>query len=249
MKRTPWFRDWFAGEYYMALYPHRDGAEARRAVQLLRDTTGGKPGTRVLDLACGAGRHLLELRRIGYRATGLDLSFRMLKTARGTVPAAALVQSDMRFLPFRSGSFEMVTSYFTSFGYFDDEGDDLRVLHEVRRVLSPGGALLLDFMNAEEVVANLKRKDRRTVSGMDVVQERRLIEDGRVVEKRIIIGPRDGAPEQRFVERVRMYRPGELASMMTEARLDPGPVFGGYDRSPFSSATSPRYIVVANASR
>ncbi len=243
---TPWFRDWFGGEY-LALYPHRDRAEARRAVELLRQTTGRGPGTRVLDLGCGAGRHLVELEDIGYRAIGLDLSMRMLEAA-AEVAADGLVRADMRLLPFRAGSFDVVTSYFTSFGYFDREREDLQVLGEVRRVLVPGGTFLLDFMNAHQVVANLRRKDRRTVSGVEVVQERRLVAGGRIVEKKITVGAGGGLAGREFVERVRLYGPEELESLLERAGLSPGLRFGGYDRAPFAR-TSPRCIVLAEARR
>ena len=242
---TPWFRDWFGGEY-LALYPHRDRAEARQAVELLRQATGRGPGTRVLDLGCGAGRHLVELDGIGYRATGLDLSMRMLEAATQAAGAAGLVRADMRHLPFGAGSFEVVTSYFTSFGYFDREREDLQVLREVRRVLVPGGTFLLDFMNAHQVVANLRSEDRRTVSGVEVVQERRLVAGGRIVEKKITVGAREGRSRREFVERVRLYVPEELQSLLARAGLAPGPRFGGYDRAPFSRS-SPRCIVLAEA--
>lgn len=242
---TPWFRDWFGGEY-LALYPHRDRAEARRAVELLRLTTGRGPGTRVLDLGCGAGRHLVEMERIGYRATGLDLSRAMLAAAREAVPEAGLVRADMRLLPFGESSFNVVTSYFTSFGYFDESSEDLQVLREVRRILATGGAFLLDFMNAHQVVANLKTEDRRTVSGVEVVQERRLVAGGSIVEKKIRVGAGGGTGRREFVERVRLYRPAELDTLMETAGLSPGERFGGYDRAPFSRS-SPRYIVVAGA--
>lgn len=242
----PWFRDWF-GREYLALYPHRDRAEARQAVALLLGTTGPKPDARVLDLACGAGRHLVELGRVGYRAVGLDLSMPMLDAARHTAGAAALTRGDMRHLPFRAGAFDIVTSYFTSFGYFADEFEDLRVLREVRRVLGPGGWFLLDFMNAHHVVANLRERDCRNVSGLDVVQERRLVEEGRIVEKRITIGAAGNAPQREFVERVRLYRPEELVDMLEETGFVPGPRFGGYDRSEFTPL-SPRCIVMAAAS-
>lgn len=243
---TPWFRDWF-GREYLVLYPHRDRAEARQAVELLHAATGRESGARVLDLACGAGRHVVELRRMGYRATGLDLSMPMLVAARRSTDGAALARGDMRHLPFRARAFDIVTSYFTSFGYFDDERDDLRVLREVRRILSRGGWFLLDFMNADHVVANLRRRDRQTVSGADVVQERRLAEGGRIVEKRISIGAVDSATRREFVERVRLYRPEELGRMLETTGFAPGPRFGGYDRSAFSRL-SPRCIVMAEAS-
>lgn len=244
-RATPWFREWF-GDEYLALYPHRDRAEAREAVELLHQASGPVPGDRVLDLGCGAGRHLVELCRLGYHATGLDLSMPMLEAARSAAADPALVRGDMRRLPFRASGFDIVTSYFTSFGYFDDEEDDARVLREVRRVLRPGGRFLLDFLNADHVVATLRERDRRTVGDVEVVQERRLVQGGRIVEKRIAIGARDGAPHREFVERVRLYRPGELARMLESAGLSAGARFGGYDRRPFSRL-SPRFIVVARA--
>lgn len=246
MSRNPWFRDWFGSEY-LALYPHRDRAEARRAVGLLRDATGLGPGTRVLDVGCGSGRHLAEFHRIGYRATGLDLSPSMIEAARTAIPECGLVRGDMRNLPFRTASFDVVTSYFTSFGYFDHEDDDLLALLEARRLLRRGGWYLLDFLNAAAVVARLEREDRRTVSGVDVVQKRRLADGGRIIEKRIRIEAHDDAPTREFVERVRLYRPEDLDAMLVRAGLTPGPTFGAYDRSPCTPA-SPRYIVLAGAS-
>ena len=245
MSCRPWFRDWF-GREYLALYPHRDRAEARRAVTLLRETTGLGPGTQVLDIGCGPGRHLGEMRGIGYRPLGLDLSRRMIEAARSAAPGAGLVRADMRSLPFRNAAFEVVTSYFTSFGYFDDEDDDLLVLSEVRRVLKVGGWYLLDFLNADEVVANLRSGDRRRVSGLEVVQERRLVDGGRIIEKRICIHGGASAPVREFLERVRLYRREDLHSMLVRVGLTPGPCFGGYDRSPYT-LMSPRCIVLARA--
>ncbi|MGI9628507.1 MAG: class I SAM-dependent methyltransferase [Longimicrobiales bacterium] len=245
MKRTPWFRSWF-GDDYLALYPHRDAEEARRAVELLSRAADVPPEGRVLDLACGGGRHLAELSRLGFQATGLDLSIPLLRAAQTAAPQASLVRGDMRALPFAPGSFDGVTSFFTSFGYFEEEYDDVRVLREVRRALANGGTFLLDFLNAGEVRANLKRGDHRTVEGVEVAQERQLVDDGRIVEKRITIGPSDEQGERVFVERVRLYEPNELDEMLAAARLKPGRRFGSYDRSSFSP-DSPRYIVMGRA--
>lgn len=245
MNRRPWFSEWF-GREYLALYPHRDREEARRAVKLLEVAVPAGSRARVLDLACGAGRHLAELGRSGHHATGLDLSLPMLEAARRAAPAAALARGDMRRLPFGAGTFDVVTSYFTSFGYFDDETDDLGVLREVRRVVGSDGVFLLDFLNVAYVTANLKTDDETMVAGRVVTQRRRVVDGGRIVEKRIAIGAGAGHPRRDFVERVRLHRPCDLETMLEAAGLQTRFKFGGYDRAPLSSE-SPRCILLAVA--
>lgn len=242
-RRTPWFRHWF-GEEYLSLYPHRDLDEARQAVDLLLDTTGYGPGTSVLDLACGPGRHVLELTRAGLDAIGLDLSGPMLERAREHEPALRLVRGDMRILPFRDASFQVVTNFFTSFGYFLDSDDDRAVLLEVRRVLREGGCFVLDFLNADRVRENLKPREVREIEGAVVRQERRLVEEGRFVEKRITLETEEGT--RSFVERVRLYGPEELREMLAEAALRPERTFGDYGGGDFGRG-APRFIVMGRA--
>lgn len=220
---TPWYRSWF-GEGYLALYPHRDEEEAARAVTLLLSLLEGTVGVggargRVLDLACGAGRHLRALRARGIDAQGLDLSLPLLREGGRQDPGSPRVRGDMRHLPFRTHAFQGVTSFFTSFGYFETEADDLRVLLEVRRVLAPGGWVLLDFLNAERVRATLEPRDVRRVEGRRVEQVRRLVEGGRKVEKEIRILDEATGSEECFHERVRLYDAGELRGLMDRAGL------------------------------
>src|SRR5687767_9208056 len=99
---TEWFEEWF-GEEYLQLYPHRDDAEAERAVALVLRATGFQRGWRVLDVACGAGRHARAFEAAGARCVGVDLSATLLRIAR-TVTGASLVRADMRALPIRPGS-------------------------------------------------------------------------------------------------------------------------------------------------
>jgi SAM-dependent methyltransferase len=243
---TPWYRRWF-GEEYLDLYPHRDQDEARRAVDLLMRRVELAPEARVLDLACGAGRHLQALAGQGLAAVGLDLSEPLLLRARKRVPEAHLVRGDMRWLPLATASVDAVTSFFTSFGYFDSEEEDRRVLGEMRRVLRPGGKVLLDFLNAKSVAADLTPRDEREVDGRRVVQERRLVDEGRKVEKRIHLAPGpNGEPAQQFRERVRLYQPEELEAMMRRADLEPEERLGSYGGDPFGP-DSPRVILLAVA--
>ena len=131
-RRAPeWYRDWF-GEEYLALYPHRDAGEAVAGVELVLSTLGNPQGT-VLDLACGAGRHMLELERRGHVVVGLDLSAPLLRQARTSDPGLLLARGDMRNLPFADSSFGLVVNFFTSFGYFAEPEEDLRVLAEIGR--------------------------------------------------------------------------------------------------------------------
>ena len=242
---SPWYRRWF-GEIYLDLYPHRDSTEAGRAVELLISETGLGPEEWVLDLACGAGRHLSHMEKRGLRTIGLDLSYPLLLRARTAGPSSRLVRGDMRELPFRDGRFGTVASFFTSFGYFRADADDRSVLLEVRRVLRRGGRLLLDFLNAEEVRRTLSPKDVREIGGRRVVQERRLVNEGRSVEKTIRIEGVGQEPGEVFHERVRLYSPDELGRLLAECGLAPERWFGDYAGGPLAP-TTPRAIVLARA--
>lgn len=238
-----WFENWF-GEEYLRLYPHRDEDEAERAVELIVRHAALAAGSAVLDLACGAGRHVEHLRDHGYRAFGLDLSHDLLQVARAD--GLPVVRGDMRVLPVNSGAVAMVTSFFTSFGYFPDEDDDLRVLAEIRRVLRPGGLFAVDFLNADRVRAGLRPRDEVEIGRRRVVQTRELVEGGRVVQKTIEIYEQGRRAPRVFYERVRLYSPGELGEMMGRANLEPFAGFGDYAGGP-TGPGAPRVILMGRA--
>lgn len=242
-EREEWFERWF-GEEYLELYPHRDSGEARRGVQTVLAATGTAPGSLALDLACGAGRHVEALRARGVEAFGLDLSEALLRRARER--ALPVFRADMRSIPLRTGALALVTSFFTSFGYFDDPGDDMRVLAEVRRVLALGGAFAFDYLNAYRVRRELRPRDEREVNGRRVVQMRRLTEEGRVVEKDIEIhGPQPGTVRT-FHERVRLYTPVEVEALFAASGLELRHEFGDYDGSALTEH-SPRVLLIGVA--
>jgi SAM-dependent methyltransferase len=245
-----WFRDWF-GETYLSLYPHRDEAEAEAGVRLFTRESGPESGARVLDLACGYGRHLEKLHDAGYQAVGLDLSARLLRdAAKRPGVAGSLVRGDMRYLPFRDGAFDALVNFFTSFGYFASEEEDELVVRQMRRVLRPGGTFLLDYMNAPWVIANLEAETDVEQGGRRV-RQRRWIEEGQVI-KRIEIFPSGedgvrvaGAP-QVFHERVRLYDPEELMVLLANNGLAVRTRFGGYAGAPFDPQ-SPRLLLAGVA--
>lgn len=236
---TEWFERWF-GEEYLDLYRHRDDDEAERLVALLWQRGVGRAGDRILDLACGAGRHAAPLGRRGAQVVGLDLSMPLLVTARHR-GAGPLLRGDMRALGLRSGSFDAVLNLFTSFGYFDSDREHERVLREVSRVLRPGGVFILDFLNATAVRGSLVPRDELAMGTTVVVQERRLSEDGRFVTKTIHLG----GEGRSFMERVRLYERSDLEAMLEAVGLAAEEALGDYGGAAHHP-TSPRLILVAH---
>lgn len=244
MSRADWYTRWF-GDQYLQLYPHRDAEEARRAVALVLAHVELADGGLVLDLACGAGRHLAELQLRGCAAFGLDLSMPLLR--RGRAAGLPVVRADMRFVPFATARFDLVTSFFTSFGYFEDARDDAATLQEVRRVLRAGGWFALDYLNAQRVRDSvLQELETAGAISQPVMERRALVEGDRYVEKTIKIPQKDGS-FQVFHERVRLYGSEELLSLLKIHDLTAVHTFGDYDGTPATSE-SPRFIVLARAS-
>ena len=238
-----WFEGWFGTEY-LELYPHRDEDEAERAVELIVGRVELPEGAVVMDLACGAGRHVEHLREHGYRAFGLDLSLDLLRVARGD--GLPVVRGDMRSLPVATHGVALVTSFFTSFGYFEDPADDEDVLREIRRVLAPGGWFAVDFLNADRVRARLRDRDEVEIGRRRVVQTRELIEGGSVVQKRIEIFEHGRRAPRVFFERVRLYGADELWAMLQASGIEPFQTYGDYSGGALSPG-APRVILIGRS--
>ena len=232
-----WYEEWF-GEEYLALYPHRDDEEAREVASLIASRFDVPAGAPALDLACGSGRHQRALAERWW-TVGLDLSRLLLHVARSEDQNAALVRADMRQLPFAEGSFSLVTNLFTSFGYFRDDAQHVRVVAEVARVTRRGGWFVLDYLNAPHVRESLIAFDRHTHGSRVVEQTREISVDGRFVRKTLTVSDED----REFVERVRLFEPKELRAMLERGGFDVDEILGAYDGRPLDD-DSPRAIVI-----
>ena len=223
-----WYREWF-GDEYLELYAHRGRDEATEHVGFLLDALLPERPRRVLDLACGAGRHAENLRTRGVDAVGIDLSLTLL--VRGTTHPR--VAGDMRCLPFGAGSFDCVVNFFTSFGYFEDEAENQRVLAEIARVLSRGGRFLIDLLNAAAAIANLEPRGESATESATAELERWYDPAQRRLNKRIRLR-QAGAPPRTFLESVRIYEPEEITRALEEAGLVVTARFGGFGREPYT---------------
>ena len=224
-----WYKEWF-GEEYLELYAHRDAGEADRHLDFVeRFLAPGREQPRaVLDLACGAGRHTQALHQRGYKTRGIDLSLTLLAHP----PRVPCVAGDMRRLPFRQGAFDWVLNFFTSFGYFEQERENFRVLEEIERVLAPGGRFLIDFLNKDVVLANLKSHEVQEIAGRRVSIDRWYDETTQRINKRMQLETPGKAPRT-YLESVRAYSREEVTIGSRWAGLSVDALYGSFQGEPF----------------
>jgi SAM-dependent methyltransferase len=235
-----WYQEWF-GEEYLELYSHRDETEARHQVSFFLQQCGVLDGP-VLDLACGMGRHMQELQALGYRAIGCDLSFTLLRTGIREYGPMPVARADMRHLPFGDSSFAGLVNFFTSFGYFAEEDDNVQVVREMARVLDGGAMFLFDYLNVHRELDNLVHREERETPNGPVKIERWFDKSDHSFNKRITIR------EKRYLERVRGYDLDEISAMFASCNLVIRSAFGDFDGSKFDHS-SPRLILVGSRMR
>ncbi len=236
-----WYRRTF-DELYPLIYAHRTVESAGPEARFARETLGlGKDET-VLDLACGNGRHLAYLAPRARCAVGLDYSRELLLRARSIVgPEALLVRADMRAVPFVS-VFDCVTNFFTSFGYFPTEEENLQTVRSVAGALKPGGRFFIDYLNRGRVEQTLVPRSHRKAGDYEIAEERWIDPSLRRVNKTTTLY-RGGEVVQVLGESVRMYEAEELIGLLEQGGLRVERLFGNFDGSDYAPG-KPRMIAV-----
>jgi SAM-dependent methyltransferase len=210
----------FEVEDYLFVYQDELTGERSEAevATLLRLLAVSAP-LKILDLACGFGRHANRLAALGHQVTGVDYIPGFLRLAREEARQMGVRvdyrQEDMLQLDFHE-EFDLVLMLFTSFGYFDD-ADNAQVLANIARALKPGGRLTLDMPNRERLLRDLPPADI-IEKGNDLLINRYSfdISSGRLHNRRIII--RAGARKDKPFS-IRLYLPDEIEQMLNDAGL------------------------------
>lgn len=220
--------DWFVaafGELYPVVYAHRTVESAVPEATFAADVVRLMPEDTALDLCCGAGRHLVTLEDYGAFLTGVDYSPQLLALARRQIsPATSLVRADMRAVPM-SACFDVVFSFFTSFGYFMDDKDNIAAAENLARVLKPSGRFFMDYLNPLNLEQRLQPETVRESCGY-LIQEKRWIDhEHKRVNKTISVSC-DGMPTGRTSESVRLYTFEELTALLQGAGLQVSDVWG-----------------------
>ncbi len=230
--------DWYDGFFdddWLTILEGRSTPERNTAeVDFVVEALGLEPGDRVLDLACGFGRHSIGLARRGMRVTGLDLSAPSLERGRAAAAETGVevefVHGDMRELPWRD-EFDAVVNLFSSFGYFATEAEDQRTLAAVASALRPGGRFLLETLHVFGMARGFAARSWSELpDGQLLVEQRELdLLRGRNDTTWTVVGA-DGRRRE-LQSSFRLYTPAELARMLETAGLEVEEVWGGLERA------------------
>jgi SAM-dependent methyltransferase len=236
---THWYASWFDTPYYHILYKDRDYSEASMFMDNLTSYLNLPEGAKILDLACGKGRHSIYLNELGYDVTGADLSqSSILEASKFENQTLHFVMHDMR-IQFGE-KFDAIFNLFTSFGYFDDAADNLKTLKAIRESLSEYGFAVIDFMNVDFVLDHLIPEETKEVDGITFYLKRYL--KGKHIVKEINFF--DQGKEFHFTEKVMALRMEDFEEMMEEAGIYLLDVFGDYKLRKFYKNQSERLIMI-----
>lgn len=235
-----WYESWFDSPYYHLLYKKRDDNEAQNFIDKLIQHLHPKEEAKMLDLACGKGRFSRYLADKGFEVTGLDLSENSIEYARDYESAnLSFFTQDMRRV-FRINYFDFIFSFFTSFGYFESEEDDLKSLKSVAAGLNKDGIYVLDFFNTQYVINHLIEEENKTVDGVEFNIEKKI--EGSHVFKNITF--KIGKKVYQFEERVKLFRLADFEKLAKKAGLQIMETFGDYKLSDFQENLSSRLILI-----
>ena len=209
----------------------------------------GVEGGSVLDLACGPGRHAVTLAKNGFRVTGVDLSPFLLQKAGDFALAEGVnvewVRDDMRRF-IRPEAFDMVICMYTSFGYFEDERDNMTALGNMYGSVRPGGALILEAMGKEILARGfLPTTSEELPDGRQLVQRREIGDDWTRVRNHWTVIEAERATTFQFHHAV--YSGQELRDRLLETGFTDVQLFGGLDGSEYGRDAR-RLVAVARKS-
>ncbi len=241
-EKQAWYEVWFDSPYYHLLYKNRNDHEAELFIDNLLTYLKLENTSNVLDLACGKGRHANKIAQYNTNVIGVDLSPASIEAANKTYKRENLefYIHDMRD-PVRINYFDYVFNFFTSFGYFDNTKDNDKVIQAISKNLKKKGSVVIDFMNAEKAINDLKEREEIVRDDIQFKIRREVI-DNQI--KKHIKFEADGKVFS-FTESVQALKPYHFHQMMSDNNFTIQAEFGDYQLNEFQPNVSNRYILVA----
>jgi SAM-dependent methyltransferase len=240
MKTKDWFTDWFNTSYYHILYKNRNDADAQLFMKNITARLALPKTAHILDLPCGKGRHSVFLNSLGYKVTGGDLAENSIKHAEKFENERLNFKvHDMR-KPFNN-TYDSVFNLFTSFGYFEDDAEDILILNNIKNGLKKNGFFVFDFLNAEKVKLNLVKEEVKIVEAI-TFNIKREIKNGFIFKHISFFADEK---QHSFIEQVKYLDLTKMTSFFEKVGFTITNVFGNYNLDDYNSKTSDRLIIVA----
>ena len=239
--KNNWFASWFDSPYYHILYKDRDYKEAENFIQNLTNYLKPKKEDQILDLACGAGRHSIFLNNLGYKVTGVDLSPNSIETALELKKENLNFDiHDMREV-YKENGFNFVFNLFTSFGYFDSDDENIKMLQSIEKTLKPEGIFVLDFFNANKVIANLVQDEKKEVEGVKFNLNRE-VKEGKIIKHIEFEAKKQFFSYSEIVQAISLE---DFQELFSHTNMKIITTFGNYSLEEFDKEKSDRLIIVA----
>ena len=234
--------DWFDSDYYHVLYKHRDYNEARNFIDNIIEYLDLKKGSKILDLACGIGRHSIYLDKIGFKVIGTDKSPNNIKKAK------ASKNQDISFLQMEmiddtNHKYDVIFNLFTSFGYVNHDYN-LKTIKNIERQLKDDGTVIVDFMNTLFVKKNLVIEETKVIDDLSFKIKRKS--DGKHIYKEIKFHDKKNYFYQ---EKVMDLSLKDFEKYLIKYNLKIIKTFGDYNLNEFDIENSERLIMVIKKSQ
>jgi SAM-dependent methyltransferase len=244
MAQPPWYKDWFNSPFYHKLYFERDEKEAGAFITQLIEHLQPAPGSRMLDVACGKGRHSRILAGLGFNVTGIDFSDDSIAYAHQfEKDNLDFFVHDMR-LPFWGNYFDYAFNFFTSFGYFKTRREHDDAIRTIAKSLKPGGRFVIDYLNTHYAEDHLLHNEVKQLN--DTVYTIHRWDDETHFYKKITVDDPSLKQPQEYTEKVAKFSLGDFTDMLSFQGLQVAEVFGDYSFSDYHVKKTPRLILIAS---
>jgi len=235
-----WFVNWFDSPYYHILYKNRDEKEAKFFIENLAEYLSLKKRRKLLDIACGKGRHATYFNSLGFDVVGVDLSPNSITSAKENENTTLQFEvHDMREI-YQENQFDVVTNLFTSFGYFEKDQDEQKAINAMASNLKKEGTLVIDFMNSKNVIANLVASEKKRIDGITFDISRKVVNQHVIKDINIT----HSKTKHHFQEKVKNLTLSNFSHFITNAGLKIIDIFGNYKLEEFNAQNSDRLILI-----
>ena len=225
MNKAYWYENWFDSKYYHILYKNRDTSEANQFIKNLINKLNLEKKNRILDVACGKGRHSIFLNSLGFQVTGIDLSSESINFCKKFENnCLSFHKFDMRNC-FKKDYFTLCLNIFTSIGYFDDEKDNFKVIKSMTDSVKKNCHIVIDFFNVQNVIKNIVSNEKKQIDDV-IFLIKRYVKDNKIIKEIRIV---DNDLELSYYEKVSLLELDYFKNVFDDLGLELVGLFGNYN--------------------